>query len=142
MSEHVGHLAFFSLAADLRPLQIKMFATKTICTIQFFDIFNEISRKIHVNWSELLQRKARQNFCNFKFSTEKLQQQTFSTSYDNSKIDRRFRKALKISCTNSPGQLSCIFSVQNRWGARENHGEEKREYYCNQNFYYNFVSLK
>ena len=43
MSLHVGHLAFFSLAADLRPLQNIMFATKTSRTIQFFDIFNEIS---------------------------------------------------------------------------------------------------
>ena len=48
MSLHVGHLAFFSLAADLSAVHIKMFTTIKICKIKVFDIFKETSISSHV----------------------------------------------------------------------------------------------
>ena len=48
MSLHVGHLAFFSLAADLSAVHIKMFTTIKICKIKVFDIFKETSIGSHV----------------------------------------------------------------------------------------------
>ena len=135
MSVHVGHLAFFSLAADRRPLQNKMFATKTSCTIQFFDIFDEISMGNRPR--ELLYCKGAT--ISAASNLAKKNCRTSSTSFDNSKIDLRFRTTLKVSYTtkrlwNSPGELLCFFAVQNRWGARENHGEWKREYNSTRSF--------
>lgn len=61
-------------------------------------------------------------------------------------VSSGFRKAKKGSCTANGREihrvkLSCFFSVQNRWGARENHGEKKREYNSNQNFNYKFFII-
>ena len=138
MSVHVGHLAFFSLAADLRPLQNKMFATKTSCTIQFFDIFNEMS--IRNRPRELLYCKARNSLAQKNCRTRHLAHRSITRKQIYDFVQHWKFLIPQNGCENSPGELSCFFAVQNRWGARENHGEWKREYNSTRTFIPIFIT--